>query len=209
MIVAGDAGLLAPLAGRPVAEHSLAAFEAAPGVDDLVLVAPPGLAAGLRARPARVIEHAGPRAESVYHALAALGAAEANVLIHDATWPLIGPTVVTACAAALRTAQAACAAVPASDTMVAVDNDLISQRPPRPRLRRRQYPQGFFLPVIRRGYELARADPAFRPTDECGIVLRYLPRVLVRLVPGSERGFAVTGPPDLDVAAAILGAGRP
>jgi 2-C-methyl-D-erythritol 4-phosphate cytidylyltransferase len=92
--------------------------------------------------------------------------------------------------------------------MVTVEKDFIDERPPRTRLRCRQYPQGFSLPVIRRGYELACADPAFRPTDDCGVVLRYLPEVAVRLVPGSEQGFAVTGPFGLDVAEAMLAAGR-
>jgi 2-C-methyl-D-erythritol 4-phosphate cytidylyltransferase len=214
MIVAGDGGVLAPLAGKPVIAHSVAAFEAAAGVDAVVLVAGPGVAAGLAGPEVTaglagpVIEHGGPRAESVYHALRLLGGSCDNVLVHDAAWPLVSPRSIEACAAALHTGQAVCAAVAASDTMVAVENDLISERPPRPRLRCRQYPQGFSLPVIRRGYELARADPAFRATDECGIVLRYLPQVRVHLVAGSERGFAVTGPLGLEVAEAILGAGR-
>jgi 2-C-methyl-D-erythritol 4-phosphate cytidylyltransferase len=210
MVVAADGppgapSLLAPLAGKPIVEHSIDAFAAAPEVDEIVLVAPPGLARGLPAgRVTLIAGTAGSRAASVARAVEALGEAQCHLLIHDAARPLIGPRVIAACAAALGSADAVCAAVPASDTMVTVENDIISERPDRSRLRRREYPQGFRLPVIRRGYELALADPGYQPTDDCGVVLRYLPGVPVRLVPGSGQGFPVTSPLDLDIAEAIL-----
>ena len=58
--------------------------------------------------------------------------------------------------------------------------------------------------MIRRGYELALADPGFAPADDCGMVLRYLPEVPVRLVPGSERSVTVTAPADIEIAEALL-----
>jgi 2-C-methyl-D-erythritol 4-phosphate cytidylyltransferase len=199
-------GPLTPLAGRPLAAHSIAAFAVAPEVDELVLVAPPALAGELGA--ARVVEAAGSWAESVSRAIEVLGEPECNLLIHDAARPLIGPRVIADCAAALRTGPAVCAAVPASDTMVAVAGHFISARPDRSRLRRREYPQGFHLPVIRRAYRSALADPHYQPTDDCGVVLRYLPEVTVRLVPGSGQGFPVTSPLDLEIAETILRAGQ-
>jgi len=210
----GPAGAasLAPLAGRPVIEHSVAAFEASPLVDEILVVTPPPLvartgallaAAGYR-KVSRVIGGGATRIESAWQAIRILGEADGNLLLHDAVRPLIGPRVIEDCVAALRTYPAVCAAVPASDTMVKVDKDLITERPPRDRLRRRQTPQGFRLEVIRRGYELALADPGFAPADDCGIVLRYLPEVPVRLVPGSERSVTVTAPADIEIAEALL-----
>jgi len=206
------AALFAPLAGRPVIEHSVAAFEASPLVDEILVVTPPALAARTGQRLAAagyrkvsgVIEGGATRMEAGWQAVRILGEADCNLLLHDAAQPLINPRVIEDCVAALRTYPAVCAAVPASDTMVKVDKDLITERPPRDRLRRRQTPQGFRLEVIRRGYELALADPGFAPADDCGIVLRYLPEVLVRLVPGSERSVTVTGPADLAIAEALL-----
>jgi 2-C-methyl-D-erythritol 4-phosphate cytidylyltransferase len=154
----------------------------------------------------RVIEGGATRIESAREAIRILGAADCNLLLHDAARPLIGPRVIEDCVAALRTYPAACAAVPASDTMVKVVKDLITERPPRDRLRRRQTPQGFRLEIIRRGYELALADPGFVPADDCGIVLRYLPEVPVRLVPGSERSVTITGPADIEIAETLLAA---
>jgi 2-C-methyl-D-erythritol 4-phosphate cytidylyltransferase len=215
---AGPAGdlLFAPLAGRPVIEHSVAAFEASPLVDEILVVTPPPLTARTRRllagagyrKTGLVIEGGATRAESAWQAILALGEEDCNLLLHDAARPLIGPRVIADCIAALETYQAACAAVPASDTMVQVDEDLITERPPRDRLRRRQTPQGFRLEVIRRGYELARADPDFTAADHCGIVLKYLPEVPVRLVPGSERSVMVTAPADIEIAEALTAAAR-
>jgi ribitol-5-phosphate 2-dehydrogenase (NADP+) / D-ribitol-5-phosphate cytidylyltransferase len=210
--VPAAAALLAPLAGRPVIEHSVAAFEASPLVEEILVVAPPALAArtgqllaaaGYR-KVSRVIEGGATRIESAWEAIRILGEADCNLLLHDAARPLISPRVIEDCVATLRAYPVACAAVPASDTMVKVDKDLITERPPRDRLRRRQTPQGFRLEVIRRGYELALADPGFAPADDCGIVLRYLPEVPVRLVPGSERSVTVTGPADIEIAETLL-----
>jgi len=204
--------LLAPLAGQPLIEHSVAAFEAAPQVDEILVVVPPALAGRVRQllaaggyrKVSRVIEGGPVRAESARRAIGALAEADGILLIHDAARPLLSQRVIADCVTALGTHRAVCAAVPAADTMVKVEKDLITERPPRDRLRRRQTPQGFRLPVIRRGYQLARADPAFEPADDCGIVLRYLPEVPVALVPGSEQSFPVTGPADISLATLMI-----
>ncbi len=208
---------LAPLAGKPVIEHSVAAFETARQVDEILVVTPPGLAAQVRRllaaggyrKVSRVLEGGATRAESAGRAIAALGDADASLLIHDAARPLVSQRVIGDCLAALGSHDAVCAAVPAADTMVTVEKDLITERPPRDRLRRRQTPQGFRLAVIRRGYQLALADPAFEPADDCGIVLRYLPEIPVRLVRGSEQSFPVAQQADIDIAEMMLQANLP
>ena len=96
-------------------------------------------------------------------------------------------------------------AVPASDTMVVTDNGVMQSMPRRETLLRCQTPQCFRLPVITRAHELAAADPAFAPTDDCGVVLRYLPDVDVHIVPGSERNIKITYAQDLAIAEALLG----
>jgi 2-C-methyl-D-erythritol 4-phosphate cytidylyltransferase len=62
--------------------------------------------------------------------------------------------------------------------------------------------------VIRKAHELAVADPAFADlaaTDDCGVVMRYLPDVPVAVVPGTERNIKITYPVDLSIAQALLG----
>jgi ribitol-5-phosphate 2-dehydrogenase (NADP+) / D-ribitol-5-phosphate cytidylyltransferase len=112
--------------------------------------------------------------------------------------------IIADCVAALTEHDAAGVAVPASDTMVVTGNGVMQSMPQRETLHRCQTPQCFRLSVISRAHELAAADPGFSPTDDCGVVMRYLPGVPVHIVPGSERNIKVTYPQDLAVAEALL-----
>jgi 2-C-methyl-D-erythritol 4-phosphate cytidylyltransferase len=213
------------LAGRTLVEHSVAAFEQAPGVDAITVVMPAGLAGQGRERfgPAGgyrkvtgVIEGGITRTDSTRCAIAALSAdqgdTDCNVLFHDAARPLLDQRIIADCVTALDTDQAIGVAVPSSDTIVEVSDGVMTGMPRREALARCQTPQGFRLSVIRHAYQLADADPSFgqRPaTDDCGIVLRYLPGIPVRLVHGSERNIKITYPDDLHVAEALLRQGEP
>lgn len=212
------------LAGRTLLEHSVAAFEQAPAVDEIMVVMPPGfatmaqklLAAASYRKVAAVIGGGVARTDSTRCAIAELSAGrepaggttdDANVLFHDAARPLIDQRIIADCVGALGTHQAIGVAVPSSDTIVEVTDGIVTAMPRRDALARFQTPQGFRLSVIRRAYQLADADPAFSQqpaTDDCGIVLRYLPDVPVRLVRGSERNIKITYPDDLHIAEALL-----
>jgi 2-C-methyl-D-erythritol 4-phosphate cytidylyltransferase len=204
---------LAQLAGRPVIEYSVAAYESAGPVNEILVVAAPAPAVQVRRalagrgyrKMAGVLEGGPSRVHSVLQAMAAIGKPECDVLIHEAAYPLVTTPVIEECAAALRIQRCVCTAVPASDTMVGVENNLITVRPERDRLRRRQSPQGFRLSVLRRAYQLALADPGLWPSDDCGLILRYLPDVPVALVPGSERNLKITNPDDITIAETMLG----
>jgi ribitol-5-phosphate 2-dehydrogenase (NADP+) / D-ribitol-5-phosphate cytidylyltransferase len=208
------------LAGRSLLEHSVAAFEQAEGVTAIKVVMPAALIAEARERFAGsgfskvsgVIEGGATRTDSTRRAIAALGDEECNVLFHDAARPLVEQQIIADCVSALRASRAIGVAVPSSDTIVEVRDGVVTSMPRRDALARCQTPQGFRLSVIRRAYELADADPAFAQhaaTDDCGIVLRYLPDVPVRIVPGSERNIKITYPSDLDLAETLLRAGEP
>jgi 2-C-methyl-D-erythritol 4-phosphate cytidylyltransferase len=142
------------------------------------------------------------RSDSTRAALAALGSvSECGVLFHDAARPLVDQRIIASCVAALEKGHGAVGtAVPSSDTIVVVTDGVMTEVPPREKLWRCQTPQAFRLSVIRRAHELAAADPDYAPTDDCGVVLRYLPSVPVHIVPGSERNIKVTYPDDLAVA---------
>jgi 2-C-methyl-D-erythritol 4-phosphate cytidylyltransferase len=203
------------LGGRTLLEHCVAAFEQAPGVDEILVVMAGDyveqardLLAGF-AKLTGVIAGGAARADSTRVALAAVAAAggdpaDCGVLLHDAARPLVDQRIIADCVAALEVHEAAGVAVPASDTMVITDNGIMHSMPRRETLWRCQTPQCFRLPVIARAHELAAADPGFTPTDDCGVVLRYLPGVPVHIVPGSERNLKVTYPQDLAVAETLL-----
>ena len=213
---AGMPKQLLRLAGRTLIEHCVAAFEQAPEVDEILVVMAGGyleqvsaMLAGYR-KVSAVIEGGVTRPDSTRVALAAIARAqpgEAGVLLHDAARPLVDGRIIADCVASLRVHDAAGVAVPASDTMVITENGVMESMPRRETLLRCQTPQCFRLSVITRAHELAAADPDFAPTDDCGVVLRYLPDVKVHVVPGSERNIKITYPQDLAVAEALLAEG--
>ena len=80
------------------------------------------------------------------------------------------------------------------------EHEEITDVPDRSRIRRGQTPQAFRLSTIRRAYELAWQDPDFTATDDCSVVLRYLPDVPIGVVHGSEQNMKVTHPIDIFLA---------
>ena len=222
---AGVPKQLLTLGGRTLVEHCVAAFDQAPGIDEILVVMARGyiepvkvmLADGGYRKVTAVIEGGAARPDSTRVALAAIAAdvpgatagaepGDCGVLLHDAARPLVDQRIIADCVAALRVHDAAGVAVPASDTMVITDNGVMQSMPRRETLLRCQTPQCFRLPVITRAHELAAADPGFAPTDDCGVVLRYLPDVDVHIVPGSERNIKITYAQDLAVAEVMLSA---
>ncbi|MEV4071164.1 bifunctional cytidylyltransferase/SDR family oxidoreductase [Nonomuraea fuscirosea] len=211
---------LIEVAGRTIIEHSLAVFEGAPEIDEVVVLMTPGyagrvreiVAAGGYRKVGKVVDGGASRTESTWRALAALGERECNVLLHDAVRPLLEPRIITECVRALESHEAVNVAIPSSDTVFTAvpgpGGEVIGEVLDRARLRRSQTPQCFRLSVIREAYERAMTDPRFGDlpaTDDCGVVLRYLPEVPIHLVPGSEHNIKVTHPADLRIAELLFG----
>jgi 2-C-methyl-D-erythritol 4-phosphate cytidylyltransferase len=200
------------LAGQTLVEHCVTAFSQTPGIAEILLVMPPDYHAEARklvgGQVSDIIAGGATRSDSVRNALAHVTArydpAETGVLIHDAARPLVSRQIIECCLEALAKYDACGTAVPTSDTIISVENGVIAHVPPRETLYRAQTPQCFRLAVINRAHALAAADPHFRPTDDCGVVLRYLPDVPVHVVPGSEHNLKVTYPSDLAIAEALL-----
>ena len=206
---------LLTLGGQTLVERCVAAFDQASGVDEVLVVMARGyteqvkamLADGGYRKVTDVIEGGATRPDSTRVALAAIASGsggDCGVLLHDAARPLVDQQIIADCVASLEVHEAAGVAVPTSDTIVITDNGVMRSVPRRETLFRCQTPQCFRLSVIARAHELAAADPHFAPTDDCGVVLRYLPGVDVHIVPGSERNIKITYPQDLAVGEALL-----
>lgn len=210
---------LIKIAGRTILEHTLALFNGSPEIDEIVVLMAPGYAGTVREivekggfdKVSQIVEGGASRTESTWRALKALGPQECNVLLHDAVRPLLEPRIITECVRALRTYSAVEVAIPSSDTILVAapgpGGDIIRDIPDRSWLRRAQTPQCFRLSLIREAYERAFADPDFdrRPaTDDCGVLLRYLPDVPIYIVPGSEQNMKVTHPVDVYIADKLL-----
>ncbi|PRY01456.1 IspD/TarI family cytidylyltransferase [Allonocardiopsis opalescens] len=214
---------LLELAGRPIIEHSVAAFDQAEAVDDVVVLmvgdhlTEAERIAARYTKVRRVLAGGTDRTRTSWLAITAaadvaksagIPPERVNVLLHDAVRPLVDTATIDRCVAALRRHRAVGVAVPSTDTVIEVraddDGEVITQVPDRSRLRRVQTPQGFHLTTVQRAYRLAMADPGLLATDDCGVVLRYLPEVGVHVVPGSESNLKITTPGDLAVAEALL-----
>jgi ribitol-5-phosphate 2-dehydrogenase (NADP+) / D-ribitol-5-phosphate cytidylyltransferase len=203
---------LLEIAGKSVLEHSIAAMEAAPEIDDVLVVMHPdflgeaedAVSKGPYRKVSRVLAGGPARSDTTRIAISALGREECNVLLHDAVRPLVSPRIIADTVDALRRYRAVDVAVPSADTILVVDHGVITNIPSRHRLWRAQTPQGFRLSVIRKAYELAGQDPDFSATDDCGVVLKYLPAEPIGVVDGSDENIKITHPLDVLIADNLL-----
>ncbi|MGI8554017.1 MAG: 2-C-methyl-D-erythritol 4-phosphate cytidylyltransferase [Dehalococcoidia bacterium] len=204
--MAGRNKLFLDLAGRPLLRHTLAAFEACPAINHIMLVlsleaAEPGL---------QLLQEAGfhkvdgtclggeTRQESVYAGLQALRACE-WVVVHDAARPLVTPELIEAGIAAAQQTGAATAGQPIVDTLKEADSDgSILWTVPRERLWAVQTPQVFRFELLLSAHE----QQHLQATDDAGMVEHL--GIRVRLYQGSPQNLKVTSPEDVALAEALL-----
>lgn len=202
------------IAGKTVLEHTLDKFEKHPAIEEIILVVSKEYMeyAGKLITTAGYakVKHIIPGGQERYHStLSAIGLyreSKVNVLIHDAARPLVSSRIISEVIAALTEYQAVDVAVPVSDTIIETDagHRFITGVPNRDRLYRVQTPQGFYLPVLSAAYQEALADANFQTTDDCGVVLKYLPEVKIKIVTGSHANFKITFAEDLVIAEKLL-----
>lgn len=200
---------LIKIAGRSILEHTLSTLNAHEKVDAIVIMMAPGhldavreiVKSGNYDKVTHILEGAETRNGTTMKALRTIGSPDSKVLLHDAVRPLVSARIITECFDALDSHDAIDVAIPSADTIIEVtDQNTIREIPPRARLRRGQTPQAFRASVIKRAYEIASEDENFVATDDCTVVLRYLPEVPIWVVNGDERNMKVTDPIDVFIA---------
>jgi ribitol-5-phosphate 2-dehydrogenase (NADP+) / D-ribitol-5-phosphate cytidylyltransferase len=200
---------LIKIAGRPILEHTLQVLDAHEDVDEIIIMMAPGHLDAVREivrnggydKVTQILEGAATRNDTTLRALAALPEDECNVLLHDAVRPLVSPRIITDCFRALDDYNAVDVAIPSADTIIEVnDGNVITNIPPRAHLRRGQTPQAFKASIINEAYARAGRDDDFVATDDCTVVLRYLPEEPIWVVAGEERNMKVTEPIDVYIA---------
>ena len=200
---------LIKIAGRPILEHTLAVLDQHPDVDEVLIMMAPGhldavreiVRSGGYGKVSGILEGAQTRNDTTRRALDHLGDDECFVLFHDAVRPLVVPRIVHDCFRALETYDAVDVAIPSADTIIEVTADnIIRAIPPRANLRRGQTPQAFRASVIKKAYDCAEGDEDFVATDDCSVVLRYIPEVPIFVVAGEDRNMKVTEPIDVYLA---------
>lgn len=189
------------VAGKMVVEHTVDAFEANPNIDEIAIVSNPFYMADFEnmvlknewKKVRKILKGGNERYHSSLSAIEAYSQEkEVNLIFHDAVRPLVSQRIINDVIEALRSYQAIDVALPSADTIIEVEGDFIRQIPDRSKLRRGQTPQAFFLPVIKRAYEIALKDPDFKVTDDCGVVVKYLPDTSVYIVTGEESNMKLT-----------------
>lgn len=206
---------LLELAGRTVLERSVDAFDTHPDIDEVIIVSHPDYLTELTEMAARngwkkvthIVPGGAERYDSSLAAMQTVTDADANLLIHDAARPLVSAQVIRRVVTALQEHAAVGTALPVVDTLVTTDGSRILSTPDRSVFRRMQTPQGFHIETLRTAYLRALADPHFQATDDCGVVVNYLPEVAVVWVEGEERNRKLTYPEDLPLFERELTAG--
>ncbi|GAA4908288.1 2-C-methyl-D-erythritol 4-phosphate cytidylyltransferase [Stackebrandtia albiflava] len=206
------------VAGRELLAHTLDVFEACDDIDHIRVYMAAGHLDHARELVDRygyrkveaVAEGGADRAGSVRCALADLAGepGDRKVLVHDAVRPLVSTRTISECVRLLDSVPALTVAVPSTDTILEVDpsgeGPTVTAIPDRSRMWRCQTPQGFRLEVLAEAHRRAAADPDFRPTDDGGVVRRYLPETPIAVVTGDEFNLKVTHPLDLRLAETLL-----
>jgi 2-C-methyl-D-erythritol 4-phosphate cytidylyltransferase len=200
-----------PLAGRPVLCRTLDVFAGCDVINDMVLVVPPKdldycreaiLPQVSGSKPITLAAGGDRRQDSVFAGLKAIaGDRRRIVVIHDGVRPFVSPGLIQSCIDGIRDADGCIAAVPASDTIKAVDSDnRITGTVDRASLWLAQTPQAFRYDALFQAHQQA-AEKRWQVTDDAALLER-LGRT-VRVTPGSVRNLKITTPDDLRLAEAI------
>ena len=188
------------VAGKMVIEHTIDVFERNKGIDEVAIVSNPMLVSDIETivlkngwtKVKRILKGGSERYESSLSAIRAYEGEEVNLVFHDAVRPLLSQRILNEVLEALKTHDAIDVAMPSADTIIEVEGSFIRSIPDRSRLRRGQTPQAFAIEVIGKAYEKALCDAAFKTTDDCGVVKKYLPEVPIYVVTGEESNMKLT-----------------
>jgi 2-C-methyl-D-erythritol 4-phosphate cytidylyltransferase len=94
--------------------------------------------------------------------------------------------------------------IPSADTLVIVDGEDVAEIPDRSRYRRGQTPQTFRVGVLAKAYLAAEAAGDLGATDDCSLVLRYVPEARMLAVAGDEINMKITTRIDMVMADRML-----
>lgn len=191
------------LAGKTVLEHTLDIFEKSATIDNIIVVILPEyrhvlediLLKNSYKKIIKILNGGTTRKESSCIGVSSITDAEANVFIHDCARPFLSQKIIKDCFDALKNYSAIDVAIPATDTIIQIDDDKnIVQIPNRKYMYQGQTPQCFKLSIIRKAHELAHQDDNF--TDDCGLVLKYN-LAPVHVIDGDIQNIKITHSEDI------------
>jgi 2-C-methyl-D-erythritol 4-phosphate cytidylyltransferase len=197
--------LYTPLAGKPVIVRTVNVFQTSEFVDEIVLVvSEPNISAVNKfskdegwTKVSVVLAGGKERKDSVAAGLKAIHDC-AWVVIHDGARPLVPRGLILSGLLAAEDTGSAAAAVPVTDTIKVVEEDmLVKGTPPRRFLWAVQTPQIFRFAIILKAY----LDLEPTATDDAALVERL--GFPVKLFMGSYDNIKLTTPSDITIAEAL------
>ena len=202
--------LFLELAGRPIVAHTWARYEAAPCVDELVLVVRDGLqeefhrladTSGFK-KPYRLVAGGKERQDSVWNGLQALPKDCELVAIQDGARPCTSTALIAATLVAAWESGAAVAAQRVTDTIKESDGGTrVGKHIDRSRLWAVQTPQSFRVAIIRQALAAVR-ERGLLVTDDTA-ACEFVGQA-VTLVESQEPNPKATSPADLPYLALLL-----
>lgn len=189
------------VAGKMVIEHTIDVFETNDAIDEIAIVANNHYISNIEEmilkngwRKTKKILIGGK--ERYHSSLAAINAysdfKDANLIFHDAARPLVSHRIINDVVQSMDSYNSVDVAINTADTIIEVENSIITSIPDRSKMRRGQTPQSFKQNVIAKAYKLALQDVNFKATDDCGIVRKYLPEEKIYVVEGEETNMKLT-----------------
>jgi 2-C-methyl-D-erythritol 4-phosphate cytidylyltransferase len=200
----------AKLAGKTIIEHTIETFQNHPLIDEVCIVIHSDWIWKIEeivninnfSKVKKVLSGGDERKDSSLCAIEAysLESKELNMIFHDAVRPFVDNRIIDNCIENLKHYAAIDVAIPSTDTIIEVHDKLITNIPKRSNMMQGQTPQCFKLSVIKKAYEIAEKDEDFMPTDDCGIVRKYLPNEEIFVVEGSLQNIKITHSQDIFMA---------
>lgn len=200
------------LAGKSVLEHAVDIFAMNQNIDHIVIVLEEKFHDKWLEKlfklnlsvPFSIVKSGATRNLSTRNALTFCSDAE-FVIIHDAARPLLNQSIIDDCIAALSSYDAVDVAIDSSDTVIEVDEEShIKWIPQRSKLKLGQTPQAFRLKTISKAYANYDSERDSNLTDDCGVVLKYMPWIKIKVVQGSPTNIKITQPWDIGIADVLM-----
>jgi len=201
------------IVGRMVIERSIDAFEANSMIDEIAVVINPMYVREMEEivkrncwkKVKRVLKGGEERYISTLSAIEAYGENEdVNMLFHDAVRPMVSQEIINRVVKAMEQHDAVGVAVKVTDTVWEAEGDIIKSILDRNVLRKAQTPQAFKMRIIKEAYKRGLQDPNMGSTDDCGMVMRYMPEEEIFIVEGEERNMKLTYKEDISIIEQLL-----
>jgi len=193
---------------KPIIYYSLAELQKCPFIDEIILVTGQE---EIEYNRLEIVERYGftkvtnivaggkERYHSVYAGLKSISTCD-YVYIHDGARPFIDQEILSRIYEAVRADQACAVGMPVKDTIKISNHEGYAEHtPPRDLVWMIQTPQAFQYDLIKRAYDKLIQKKVKGVTDDA-MVIEYMEKKKVKLVPGSYSNIKITTPEDLEIA---------